>query len=89
MKTGEVHVVRVGRRAVECVTAREAARLCDTTEKAFRTYSSERRPIGNPAPLPIGRLLDSPAKLYPLKEVLAWRDARPGRGNRTPRRSAK
>lgn len=85
--TGETHIVRVGRRAIVCITAREAARICDVKEKSFRTYSAEGRPLDNPAPKAIGRDVETGAKLYPLDETLAWRDARPGRGNWRPKTS--
>lgn len=89
MKT-QTQWVRVGRRLVECVTAREAARLTGVTEKSFRTYSAEQRPKNNPPPEAVGRDMETGAKLYPRDEVIAWGNARPGRGNwgSTPARCA-
>lgn len=59
----------------------EAGRLCNISGVAFARYSRNRRPKTNPAPLPVMRDMRTGRYLYSRRETIAFRDARPGRGN--------
>jgi hypothetical protein len=62
---------------------REAAGLVAGIPGAtFGAYSRQRRPIGNPAPRPVSRDLDTGRQLYRLREVREWAARRPGSGRR-------